>query len=185
MVYLCYAKLLKTKVMEIRPQVGDYPPYAQTYIDKVPPGNLLDQLTRNTNEMKKLLNALSADQWNHRYAPGKWSLKESLNHVVDTERIFAYRALCIARGEQTPLPGFDQDQYAENCQLSHVSGEDILDAFLSTRISTQIMLTHFDDHDWMKKGIASDHSTSVLALGCMIVGHANHHVNLFRDFYLA
>ena len=111
-----------------RPEPTEYGSYYGTYVSKVPEGDVLDILERQRGEMRQLLGDLPADKANYRYAPGKWSIKELIGHVIDTERIFGYRALRFARGDQTPLPGFEQDGYVSNaafdeCRLSDLAIE--------------------------------------------------------------
>lgn len=117
------------------------------------------------------------------YAPGKWTVKKLLNHIVDTERIFIYRALCIARGDQTPLPGYDENDYAEAAQVGHRSLVDLAHEFQSVRSATLSLFNSFGEHELLRTGIANGNAMSVNAIGFIIIGHALHHEVVARERY--
>ncbi|MFT4094506.1 MAG: DinB family protein [Niabella sp.] len=117
------------------------------------------------------------------YTPGKWTVKQVLQHCIDTERIFSYRALCIARGEQQPLPGFDQDVYAQNADVNNKSLQFLKNEMILIRESSILLFTHFADTELNRMGTVSNYSTTVLALGFNIVGHWLHHYSILTEKY--
>ncbi len=158
---------------------------ASTYVKLVPEGqNPLEQLRGQSAILKELLVTLTDEQALTRYAPGKWSIKESLVHMIDTERIFAYRALRIGRGDQTPLPGFDQDTYVPNSGADARPLTDIWREYDTVRAATLSLFDSFTSDVYDKTGNASGHALSLRALAHMIPGHEAHHINIFRDRYL-
>lgn len=169
-----------------KPQPGEYPPYARMYIDLLPDdGRLLEHLRDNLRTVIDLASSLPEAKLLHRYAPGKWTIKEVLVHVVDDERIYAYRALCFARGETAPLPGFEQDDYAALSGANDRSLQSILTEYAAVRESTIALFDGFADDVLVRSGVANDNRASVRALGWHIAGHELHHLNLIRDRYLA
>ncbi|GGG54491.1 DinB family protein [Hymenobacter glacieicola] len=168
-----------------RPGADQYAPYYATYIRLVPEGhNPLQQLREQPVTLRQLLHGLSDEQARLRYAPGKWSIKESLVHVLDTERIFAYRALRIARGDQQPLPGFDQDAYVPASGADIRPLEDILGEYTAVRTATLSLLESFPAEVYERVGTASASPVSVRALAYMLAGHEAHHLNLLQERYL-
>ena len=167
-----------------RPQTGDYAPYYAGYIALVPDGDLLRNLETSIQEWKTMLGALSDEQANFRYQPSKWSIKETIGHVVDTERIFAYRALRIARDDQTPLPGFEQDDYVREGNFSARSLADLLDEFTAVRRSTVILLRSLPSSVWMRRGNANQKEVTVGAMAFIISGHERHHRSILEQRYL-
>jgi uncharacterized damage-inducible protein DinB len=150
-----------------RPQSNDYASYYGKYVMLVPDGNFLEILESGLQEMKQLLEPLTDQQADFRYAPGKWSIKETLGHINDAERIFAVRILRIARGDQTPLPGFEQDDFVKVSNASSRKLADLLEEFSAIR-----------------RGTASGKEVTVLAIAFIIAGHALHHRILFEKQYL-
>ena len=168
---------------QMRPQPHDYAPYYGKYVMLVPDGNFLQILENQLHEMKQLLEPLSEEQANFRYAPGKWSIKETLGHVNDAERIFAVRILRIARGDQTPLPGFEQDDYVGVSNAASRTLADLLEEFAAVRRATIALIRSLDDASWLRRGTASGKEVSVLAIAFIIAGHALHHRNIFQEKY--
>jgi len=164
-----------------RPNSGNYNPYFKAYIDKVPGDDILLKMGNKTP--LEVYKKISTEKWAYRYAEGKWSIKEMMMHVIDAERIFAYRALRISRGDQTALPGFDQNEYVPSYRAAHRSIESLLEEYISTRQSSLKMFENFDKDHFMQIGIAGDSKTSVLSLAFMIVGHELHHLQLMKDKY--
>ena len=167
-----------------RPQSNDYAPYYGKYIMLVPDGDFVEILETQLQEMKQLLQPLTDGQGDFRYAPGKWSIKESLGHVNDAERVFAYRILRIARGDQTPLPGFEQDDYVKIANASARKLSDLLEEFTAIRRATIALIRSLDDPSWFRRGTASGEEVSVLAIAFIIAGHALHHRAIFEEKYL-
>jgi uncharacterized damage-inducible protein DinB len=167
-----------------RPQSNDYAPYHGKYIMLVPDGDFVEILETQLQRMKKLLEPLTEGQGDFRYAPGKWSIKESLGHVNDAERIFAVRILRIARGDQTPLPGFEQDDYVKIANASTRKISELLEEFTAIRRATIALIRSLDDASWLRRGTASGKEVSVLAIVFIIAGHALHHQAIFEEKYL-
>jgi uncharacterized damage-inducible protein DinB len=169
-----------------RPEPGEYPPYAGMYIDLLPnDGRLLQHLRANLRTALDLVSSLPEAKLLHRYAPGKWTVKEVLVHVVDDERIYAYRALCFARGETAPLPGFEQDDYAALSGANERPLQSILAEYAAVRESTIALFEGLDEAALTRSGVANGNRATVRALGWHIAGHELHHLNLIRNRYLA
>jgi len=167
-----------------RPQSNDYAPFYGKYVMLVPDGNFLEILETQPREMKQMLEPLTELQADFRYAPGKWSIKEILGHVIDAERIFAVRILRIARSDQTPLPGFEQDDYVRVSNAASRTLSDLLEEFAVVRRASIALIRSLDDASWLRRGTASGNEVSVLAIAFIIAGHALHHRNIFQDKYL-
>jgi hypothetical protein len=131
-----------------------------------------------------LLRSIPESQGGFRYAPGKWSIKELLGHVIDTERIFAYRALRFSRNDATPLPGYEQDDYIRNASFDDYPLGELADEFESVRRSTLFLFKHLTRDAWMRRGKANEGEASVRALAYIIAGHELHHMQILRDKYL-
>jgi uncharacterized damage-inducible protein DinB len=168
-----------------RPQQGEYALYYGKYIDLVPSGDFLEILKDQRRELVDLLSRLTDQQSEFRYAPGKWSIKEVLGHVTDAERIFAYRLLRIARGDQTPLPGFEQDGYIRNGNFSDRKLSELLEEFSAVREATICLVRSLDQDAWLRRGTASQKEISVFALAFIIAGHERHHRIILEKQYLS
>jgi uncharacterized damage-inducible protein DinB len=167
-----------------RPQQGDYALFYEEYVALVPSGDFLEILLNQQRDLVRLLSPLTEEQAEFRYAPGKWSVKEVLGHISDTERIFAYRMLRIARGDQTPLASFEQDGYIQNGNFSARKLADLLEEFSAVREATISLVRSLDDAAWLRRGNASQKEVSVLALAFVIAGHERHHRVLLEERYL-
>jgi uncharacterized damage-inducible protein DinB len=169
-----------------KPRPGEYPPYASMYLDLLPDdGRLRQHLRDGLQGAIDLVSGLPEATLLHRYAPGKWTIKETLVHVVDDERIYAYRAMCFARGETTPLPGFEQDDYAAASGANARGLDGILAEYAAVREATLTLFDGLDEAALTRTGVANGNRASVRALGWHIAGHELHHLNLIRDRYLA
>jgi uncharacterized damage-inducible protein DinB len=146
--------------------------------------DVITELGKSMEDVQKLFSSLSDTQLNFRYAPGKWTLKELLAHMIDTERILSYRALCIARGEKQSLPGFDENQYAEQAQYSRRSIKDLLREYRLVREANILMFSSFDEHMLSEMGTANGKSISARALLFIIAGHERHHLSIVKEKYL-
>ena len=124
------------------------------------------------------------DKFDYRYAEGKWTIKDILQHLVDAERVFAYRALCFARNDKTELPGFEEDDYVIEANANKRSIQDLLTELLIVRQSSLALFKSFNDEQLMRIGTASNNPMSVRALGFIIIGHQNHHQRVFEERYL-
>ncbi|MGB7437832.1 MAG: DinB family protein [Candidatus Acidiferrum sp.] len=167
-----------------RPAQGDYALFYEKYVALVPGGDFLEILQEQQRALVRLLSPLTEKQAEFRYAPGKWSIKEVIGHISDTERIFAYRLLRIGRGDQTPLAGFEQDGYIQAGNFSARKVSDLLQEFSTVREATISLVRYFDDAAWLRRGNASGKEVSVLALAFVIAGHERHHRILLEERYL-
>src|SRR6478752_6107746 len=165
-----------------RPESSEYAPYYGKYISLVPGGDILVTLERQLPDTLSLLAPREADG-DFRYAAGKWSVKEALGHVMDTERVFSYRALRIARNDKTPLAGFEQDDYVKYGPFGHCSLAALVEEFTSVRKATVLLFRAFDEAAWARRGVASNNEVTVRALAYIIAGHELHHRRLFREKY--
>jgi hypothetical protein len=167
-----------------RPQPGEAAPYYSTYIDLVPGDSIVDAIEIQLDETASFLESISEELSLHRYAPEKWSIRELLSHVTDTERVFLFRALWFARGFEDPLPSFDQDIGVKGAEADKVSWARHLQEFRSTRQSTIDFFRNLPPEGWMRGGVASDYPFSVRALAYIIAGHVAHHTGVIRERYL-
>ena len=162
----------------MRPAKGDYGEYYQKYVDLVKGDDIFRILVEQNMDSQNVLNSFSESKGNYKYAEGKWTVKEVIGHMMDVERIFAYRALCIARGETNPLPGMDQDMYVSNGSFNKRQLFDLNYEYRLLRESNILLFGGFDKSVLQKKGTASGYEVTVLALMFMTVGHEKHHLNV-------
>lgn len=167
-----------------KPDASILTSYQKSYVDQVPDGSLPAIMEKNGRDTIAFLRSLPAEKSKYRYAPGKWSIAELIQHVIDTERIFAYRMLCIARGEQAPLPGFEENDYARESGADQRSFSDILDEFVTVRTATVSLLKSFTDAQLDRKGISNGKPAYVRSLTFMVAGHEIHHVSIIKERYL-
>lgn len=167
-----------------KPETSEYNPFYETYVSKVASDDMLSVLREQLATVSSFFGALTEAQGEHRYAEGKWSIKEALNHINDIERIFSYRAMCIARGETQSLPGMDQDTYQENSGADRRSLTSLVKEFEAIRHATLCLFEHMSDEDGLKVGEASGSKISVRALAALIAGHALHHQQVTQQKYL-
>ena len=167
----------------MRPQEGDYNPFYQGYIDRVTHLDVLDALAFAHEQTLKTLGSIPEEKGSFRYAEGKWSIKEVIGHIIDCERIMAYRALRFARADETPLEGFDENLYAPNANVESFMIKDLVNQLNILRISTVDLYLSFSDEMLARKGSANGSPCSVLALGYIIAGHALHHGNVLAERY--
>lgn len=167
-----------------RPEPDEYAPYAAQYVALVEGSDILAALDREPAVVPGLVSSLSEERAGHRYAPEKWSVKQVVGHVADTERIFAYRALRIARGDQTPLAAFQQNGYVDAAGFDRRSLADLLHEFSTVRAASVSLLKSFDPEAWTRRGVASEHPVSVRALAYLIAGHELHHAAILKEKYL-
>jgi len=168
-----------------KPREGEYPAYAHIYIDLLPDdGLILKYLADNLKTTKKFVASIPKDRLLHRYAEGKWTIKEILGHIVDDERIYFYRALRFARNDSTELLGFDQDQYARYSDANKRASTDLLDEFSLVRRSTIAFFKSLDAAALLRTGVANGQKVSVRALAYHIAGHELRHLSIIRERYL-
>ena len=168
----------------IRPASGEYPPYTISYISLVPDGDIVATLGKQLDEMLALIRSISESRGDFRYEEGKWSIKEVIGHIIDGERIFAYRALRFARGDETPLSGFEQDDYVRNGGFDKRSLSDLANEYEHVRQSTIALFANLDDEAWARLGSSNDSPASVRALAFIVAGHERHHIEILRARYL-
>jgi hypothetical protein len=165
-----------------RPEVSEYAPYYHRYIGPIADQDVMALLRTQANAFEPL-RLLGDSDAAYRYGPDKWSVKEVIGHVTDAERVFSYRMLRIARGDQTPLAGFEQEPYVEAANFDRHSISTLIDAFQAVRAATMSLATELDDVAWRRMGTASEFPVSVRALAYIAVGHAAHHIEVLRDRY--
>lgn len=168
-----------------KPDTDEYLPYYGRYVSLVPDGHILSILAKQSEETSELLTSIPESLGDFRYAPDKWSIKELVGHLIDCERIFAYRALRFARNDKTPLPGFEQDDYVSNSSFNSCALTDLISELMSVRQSTLFLFRHLDESAWTRRGLANDSEASVRALAHIIAGHEIHHREILRTRYLS
>lgn len=170
--------------MQIRPKASEYSPYYATYINLVSDGNIIHILERQIQETNHLLKEISDNKGLFRYAPSKWSIKEVIGHIADTERIMAYRLLSIARGEKAELPGYNDEMYVLKAAFDKQSMQDLLENFIVVRQSTVHLFKSLDKDIWLQRGNANKSEVTVRALAYIIAGHELHHLHIIKERYL-
>ncbi|GGD38361.1 DinB family protein [Muriicola marianensis] len=163
---------------------SDYNPYYKAYIEALGEVDLMKTLKKQVENYPQFLGSIPEDKLNYSYAEGKWTVAEVLVHVLDSERVFQYRALRFARKDETPLPGFDQDLYVPASGANHRSIESIIEEYKAIRRSTIALYESFEEGVLKRRGVASNSTMSVGALGFIICGHQKHHRNIIRERYL-
>jgi hypothetical protein len=166
-----------------RPGPDESISYYHSYIDKVAGEDITDQLVAQLGEVERLFDRVTDRAALARYAEGKWSIKEIIGHLIDTERIFGYRLLRIARGDATPLPGYDENAYTPEGHFDERSLAMLLAEFRAVRQSTSAMIEGLPSLAWERRGVANGQPISARALAYIIVGHVNHHLGVLRDRY--
>jgi len=165
-----------------KPNPDEYSAFAAVYVNLVPDNNVIELLEQSMESSYKLFSNLTDEQASHAYAPGKWTVKQALGHMIDTERTFAYRALVFSR-ISIELPGFDQDVYVNNTDFNSQNIQDLAAEFMTTRQSNLYMIKAFTAEQLLRTGIASNHLFSVRAFVYMLAGHELHHLNTFKEQY--
>jgi hypothetical protein len=169
--------------INMKPVPGEYHPYYKNYIEKIVEEDPVTAMENTLSSTIDFFSHLSSHKAGLPYAEGKWTYKETLVHVIDTERIMAYRALCFVRGEKKSLPGYDQDMYMRNNHFNSRELHDLMDEYKTVRRSNIILLKSFNEEDFKKRGIASGWEVSVLALAYIIPGHDRHHLDVMMENY--
>ncbi|KAA3615291.1 MAG: DinB family protein [Calditrichaeota bacterium] len=167
-----------------RPEKNEYAEYYETYVSLVPAGDICTILTEQLNTSLKFLAEIDEHKANFRYAKGKWSVKEVVGHIVDCERVFAYRALWFARNDPQPLPSMDQDDFMTFSNFADRQLKDICAEFSHVRQSNIILLNSFNDEISRRKGKASGTEMSVRAIAYILAGHERHHLNIIKERYI-
>lgn len=164
---------------------GEFNPYYGTYIQKTGGLSLKDDLKNSGEKTISFFKSIPSNKLEYRYADGKWTIKEIIQHLMDAERIFTYRALRIARKDQTPLPGFEQDDYVLPSQANKRSIEGLINEFKAIKAATVSLYDSFSDEMLMALGKASNSPVSVRAIGFIIMGHEIHHCEVIKERYLS
>jgi uncharacterized damage-inducible protein DinB len=166
-----------------RPASTEYAPYYGRYIDRAPEGDIVAQLRESGAALDATFASLDDARSGYRYASGKWSIREMIGHLIDAERIFTYRALRIARGDLTPLPGFEQDDYVASAGSDARALSDLRDELHALRESTIRFFASLPEAAWTRMGQASGNDISVRALARIVIGHSRHHLQVLADKY--
>ena len=169
----------------MRPNLSRVGEWYHGYIGLVPEDDINEAFINQTAAFNAFIDSIPADKHDYRYAPGKWTIREVLQHVIDAERVFAYRALRFARKDGTPLPGFDENLFAANARADKRHWDHLVEEFKVVRRSSQILFNSFEEDQLESEGISSGSPTYVLAIGYTLVGHALHHLRVTRERYLA
>ncbi|WP_290711578.1 DinB family protein [Flavihumibacter sp. CACIAM 22H1] len=159
-------------------------PFYDTYVKLVKTDDLRKTLRKNTEELLAFFEEIPEEKIGFAYADGKWTIKQVVQHIIDAERIFAYRALRVARLDATPLPGFDENLYAANANVAVRGWEDMLKELRQLRKSNLRMIKAFTEEQLNAEGVASGHPVSAAAICFIMAGHAKHHINIIRERYL-
>ena len=167
-----------------RPEDSEHAPYYGQYISLVKGNDVIGALEEQGKETVALLSSLSEEQAQHRYAPDKWSVKEVVGHLIDTERIFAYRALRIARGDATPIEGFEQDDYVRGAQFDKRTLAGLVEEFAAVRRATILLYEGLEADAWGRNGTANQKEVTVRALAYLTAGHELHHRKILKEKYL-
>jgi len=168
-----------------RPDTSEYPPYAAVYVNLVVGDQILPILAAQLEQSTALLKSVDDRRASEfAYAPGKWTIKQILGHIIDTERIFGYRALCVARNDVTPLPGFEQDDYVAAGSFNERALNGLIDEYRAVRQSTIALFQNLPQQAWLRQGLANKYNVTVRGLAFLAAGHELHHVKILREKYL-
>ena len=167
-----------------RPTESEYAPFYADYVAEAPPGDVLARLAEQVPQLRQFAAEVPAERESFRYAPGKWSIREVCGHLIDAERVFGYRAFCISRGDQTSLPGFDENSYVSASGFDARPLSTLVDEFAFAREANLLLFRHLDAAAWQHIGTANAAPVSVRALAFIIAGHAAHHLRVLRKRYL-
>ena len=167
-----------------RPDLTRVPEWYHNYIRAVTENDFLTALKNQAESFPRFLETIPASKYDYKYAEDKWTIKEMMLHLLDAERIFAYRALCFARKDATPLPGFEENDYAKASKAGNRDWNDMIGEFRALRRSSEIMFAGFDEEQLESTGIANNNPVYVRAIGFIMVGHINHHMRILRERYL-
>jgi uncharacterized damage-inducible protein DinB len=166
-----------------RPKPGEYDPYYDRYISLIPGNDLIATLASQLPKTVALLSGRSEEDGDVRHAPGKWSVKEALGHIIDTERIMTYRALRIARNDRTPIEGFEQDDYVRDGPHADIPLADLIEEFKTVRSATLAFFQNLRPTDWTRRGTANSKEITVRAVAFVIAGHEVHHRQILEERY--
>jgi hypothetical protein len=168
-----------------RPEKNEYADFYETYVSLVPESDVIACLEHQIDEIVAAFNGVTDEKGLYAYGADKWTIKEVIGHLIDGERVFAYRALRFSRADATPLPGFDQDPYIENGNANAVSISDLIEELVLNRKANVLMFKNLTAEAWDRTGNASDADINVRALAFILVGHIRHHLKILHERYLA
>jgi len=163
---------------------NEFNSYYTPYINLVTTKDIVIALTESFDQTLAFLNSIPDEKWQYSYAEGKWTVKEVMQHFLDTERVFAYRALCFSRKDTMELPGFDQDEYLENSNANSRTKQSLMEEYKAIRNATIVLYKSFSKDMLLYKGVASNSPLSVRAAGYITVGHEKHHCSVIAEKYL-
>lgn len=166
------------------PENDEYPGYYEPFIRLSSPGEMISVLKETGDQILEFISSIPNEKADFKYETDKWSVKEVLIHIIDTERIYSYRALRFARNDKTELPGFDENHFGLHCNAAQRTLKDLLEEFSIVRKSTIALYQSFDQENLLKSGIANEKRMTVRAIGHIMAGHALHHCNIIRERYL-
>lgn len=169
--------------MVMRPAPTDYASFYANYVALVPEEDVLSVIETQSSETQKLMASVDETRGSYRYAEGKWSVKEVFGHITDSERVFGYRSLAIARGDQSSLPGFDEQEYMRNANFDAWKIGDLAELYAVTRRANIVFFRNLTEEAWDRRGIANDSAVTVRALAFIIAGHERHHLKVLRERY--
>ena len=168
-----------------RPSENEYAEYYERYVSLVEKADIVLEMQRQIASLESIFTGITEEKSLYAYAEGKWTIKELIGHLTDGERIFAYRALRISRGDKTPIEGFEQDGYIENSNFNSMKLADLVGELILSRKANLILFRNLTEDAWLRSGTASDAAVSVRALAYIMVGHIEHHLNILRERYLS
>lgn len=166
-----------------RPDKEEYASFYEGYIGLVPEGNVIEILEQQADKVSAVIRSLTEEQGNYRYGEEKWSVKEVFGHLIDNERIMSTRLLRIARGDTTPLPGYEENLFMAGHPFEAYTIDDLAEEYEAVRHSTIVMLRHLSPEAWVCKGIVNNYPASARSIACVIAGHELHHLSVLRDRY--
>jgi len=169
--------------MTARPPDTEYAPFFAKYVSLVPESDALAVLEAQPAELVQLSSNVPPDREQFRYAEGKWTIREVFGHIVDSERVFGYRAFCISRGDQVPLPAFDENEYIRHSHYDRQPLGDLVSEFAALRETNLAFFRQLENDDWERLGTANKNPASVRALAFIMAGHVRHHITVLRDRY--
>lgn len=164
--------------------VNEYSKFQSTYINAAMNVELFDELEISLHDFIRFVQNIPMDKFDYRYAEGKWTIKEIIQHIIDTERIFSYRALRISRNDKIPLPGFEENDYVNNTNAKDRNLQGLLTELSAVRHATLLLFKSFSEEQLTRIGIVSENEVSVRAIGFIIIGHQKHHQKVFEERYL-
>jgi hypothetical protein len=165
------------------PETDEYASFYERYVARVEAGDILDHLALQGDEIIRIFGEMDDERLGFRYAPGKWSARQVLGHLSDTERVMSYRALRVARGDSTPLPGFDENLFVAAADFDRRDRDTLLAEFSSVRAASLSLFASIGPREWLFRGVANDSPITPRALAWIIVGHVGHHLAILRERY--